>query len=58
VRAQYQNRTTSYRNIRNGFIVATSAIYVYNIVDVASAKGAKRYKLAVSPQGMTLSINF
>jgi hypothetical protein len=58
VRAQYQNRTTSYRNIRNGFIVAASAIYVYNIVDVVSAKGAKRFKLVMLPQGMTLSINF
>jgi hypothetical protein len=58
VRAQYQNSTTSYRNIRNGFIVAASAIYVYNIVDVVSAKGAKRYKLSASSQGMSLSINF
>jgi hypothetical protein len=58
VQAQYQNRAISYRNIRNGFIVAASAIYVYNIVDVVSAKGGKRYKLAASPQGMSLSINF
>jgi len=57
VREQYQNRSTSFHNIRNGFIVAASAIYIYNIVDAISAKGAKRYKVGVSPQGFTLAIN-
>jgi hypothetical protein len=57
VREQYMDRHASYRNIRNGFIVAAGAVYVFNIVDAISAKGAKRYKVGVSPQGFTFSIN-
>lgn len=56
VREQYQDRSSSYRNIRNVFIAAAGAIYVYNIVDVLAAKGAKRYKLGVSPSGVTFSM--
>jgi len=56
VREQYQDRATTYRNIRNGFIVAAGAIYAYNIVDAISAKGAKRYKLAVLPHEVTFAI--
>jgi hypothetical protein len=57
VRDQYQNLSSTYRNIRNGFIIAASAVYVYNIVDAISAKGAKRYKVGVSPSGIVLSFN-
>jgi hypothetical protein len=57
VREQYQDLSSTYRNIRNGFIIAASAVYVYNIVDAISAKGAKRYKIGVSPQGIVLSLN-
>lgn len=56
-REQYQDRSTSYRNIRNGFIAAASAIYVYNIIDAVAAKGSKRYKVRVSPTGISFAIN-
>jgi hypothetical protein len=58
VRAQYQNRTATFRNVRNGLIAAACAVYVYNIVDVVSAKGAKRYKVAIAPQGVGVIVNF
>ena len=57
VREQYYDRSTSFRNIRNGLIVAAGAIYVYNIVDAATAKGAKRYKVGMSPTGVVFSMN-
>lgn len=56
VREQYQDKSATYRNIRNGFIVAAGAIYAYNIVDAVSAKGARRYKLAVLPHEITFAI--
>lgn len=55
-REQYQDRSTSFRNVRNGLIIAASAIYVYNIIDAISAKGAKRYKVGVSPNGISFAI--
>lgn len=45
VRESYNNKSQSYRNIRNGCIVAATAIYIYNIVDVLASKGAKRHKV-------------
>ncbi len=44
VRKTYQNKSTSWGNVRNGFIVGAAAVYVYNIIDVLASKGAKRYK--------------
>lgn len=58
VRSEYQNRTATFRNLRNGFIVGAVGIYAFNIIDVLAAKGARRYKLAAAPQGMVLSIYF
>ncbi|GHT37518.1 hypothetical protein FACS189435_2660 [Bacteroidia bacterium] len=57
VREQYMDRSNSYRNIRNGLIIAASAVYVYNLVDAISAKGAKRYKATISPAGLSLVIH-
>ena len=56
LREQYQDKSTTYRNVRNGFIVAAGAVYAYNIVDAIAAKGAKRYKVSVSSAGLTLSM--
>ena len=44
LRRSYQNKSNSWQNIRNGFIIGTSAIYIYNLVDVLASKGARRYK--------------
>ena len=55
--------------MRNGFIVAASAIYIYNIIDVLASKGAKRYNnqhsIAFSPfidektnYGISLALKF
>lgn len=44
VRENYNDRSASYRNVRNGCIIAAGAVYVYNLVDAIAAKGAKRYK--------------
>ena len=43
LRQSYQNKSNTWGNMRNGFIVAASAIYIYNIIDVLASKGAKRY---------------
>lgn len=68
LRNSYQNKSTSWGNIRNGFIVGTAAVYAYNIIDVLVSKGAKRYKkrdMAIAPfvsmddsYGVSLAINF
>lgn len=68
LRNSYQNKSTNWGNIRNGFIIGTSAIYLYNLIDVLASKGAKRYAnkgLAMSPfvdydnsLGLSLSYRF
>lgn len=67
VRQQYQTHSDTYRNVRNGLIVAAGAVYIYNLIDAAVARGAKRYtprRMAVLPyadqrtQGVALSFNF
>jgi hypothetical protein len=57
VREQYVDRSTTFRNIRNGFIVAAGAVYAYNLIDAISSKGARRYKATVSPNGLSFIIN-
>ena len=44
VREIYNDKSASYRNVRNGCILAAGAVYIYNLVDAIAAKGAKRYK--------------
>lgn len=63
VRESYLDKGASYRNARNGFIVAAGAVYVYNLIDAISGKGAKRYKKVhfypyanSSAQGLSLNI--
>ena len=68
LRRSYQNKSNSWGNIRNGFIVGTSALYVYNLIDVLTSKGAKKYKknnLSFKPTsgleydcGITIALNF
>lgn len=68
LRNSYQNKSNSWGNVRNGFIVGTAAVYVYNLVDAFASKGAKRYKkrnMAVVPFvgandsfGMSIALNF
>ncbi|MDH8702424.1 hypothetical protein M2138_001788 [Dysgonomonadaceae bacterium PH5-43] len=43
LRNSYKNKSNNWGNIRNGFIIGASAIYIYNIIDVVASKGAKRY---------------
>ena len=43
LRASYQNKSNNWGNVRNGFIIGASAVYLYNIVDVITSKGAKKY---------------
>jgi len=65
LRESYQDMSSTYRNVRNGCIAAAGAIYVWNIVDALTAKGAKRYKKPkITPYadnttcGITLNMNF
>lgn len=43
LRDSYQSKSNSWGNIRNGFIICSSAVYIYNLVDVIASKGAKKY---------------
>lgn len=65
LREAYQDKSTTYRHVRNGCIAAAGVIYVWNIVDALTAKGAKRYKkMRVAPyadataQGVAFNMNF
>lgn len=65
LREIYQDKSTTYRHVRNGCIAAAGAIYIWNIVDALTAKGAKRYKkIRVAPyanvetQGVAFNMNF
>lgn len=65
LREAYQDKSTTYRHIRNGCIAAAGVIYVWNIVDALTAKGAKRYRKGrVAPyadgsaQGIAFNMNF
>lgn len=65
LREAYQDKSTTYRHVRNGCIAAAGAIYIWNIVDALTAKGAKRYKrVRISPyaddtaQGMAFNMSF
>ncbi len=42
-RESYEDKSSTYRNARNVCIAATGAVYVWNIVDALTGKGAKRY---------------
>ncbi len=43
-RAQYTDKANMWQNVRNGFIAATAAVYVWNVVDALAAKGARYVK--------------
>lgn len=65
LREAYQDKSTTYRHIRNGCIAAAGAIYVWNIVDALTARGAKRYRKGrIAPyadgsaQGIAFNMNF
>lgn len=42
--AFYRNKANHFKNIRNGFIIGASAVYVYNLIDAVAARGHMRYK--------------
>lgn len=65
VRESYLDKGANYRNVRNVFIGAAGAVYVYNLIDAIAGKGAKRYKkVQISPyigsagQGLSFNITF
>lgn len=43
-RAQYTDNANMWQNVRNGFIAATAAVYVWNVIDALTAKGARYVK--------------
>lgn len=43
-RAQYTDKANMWQNVRNGFIAATAAAYVWNVVDALASKGARYVK--------------
>lgn len=43
-RAQYTDNANMWQNVRNGFIAATAAVYVWNVVDALASKGARYVK--------------
>lgn len=65
---QYLNLAGNWENVRNVSLVAAGAVYVYNIIDAAVSKGAKKYvynnKVSLIPQynqntvGLSLVYNF
>lgn len=68
-RASYTSSANTWGNIRNGFIAAAAAVYVWNIIDAVTAKGARYVKvdgatLAMVPYatpqsaGLALNIDF
>lgn len=42
-RRSYYSYSDSFTIMRNGFCIAAVIVYIYNLVDVMTAKGAKRY---------------
>ena len=42
-RERYEDKSSTYRNARNACIAATAVVYAWNVVDVLTGKGAKRY---------------
>ena len=68
-RTSYIDKANNWTNIRNGFIAATAAVYIWNIIDAATCKGARYFKVEgasyalipyTTPQltGLALNINF
>ena len=64
-RASYTNSANNWGNIRNGFIAATAVVYVWNVVDALTSKGARYLNtLAFAPYaapdtfGLTLNLSF
>ena len=43
-RAQYTDKANMWQNVRNGFIAATAAVYVWNVIDALAAKGTRYVK--------------
>lgn len=68
-RATYTDNANMWQNVRNGCIAAAAAIYVWNVIDAVTSKGARYVKvdgttLAFTPYatplstGLALNINF
>lgn len=43
-RAQYTDNANMWQNVRNGFIAATATVYIWNVIDALTAKGARYVK--------------
>ena len=69
IRQSYINKANTMQNVRNGFIAGAAAVYVWNVIDGAVAKGKKHImigenQLNITPYftpevgGFYLSVNF
>lgn len=64
-RAAYTDNANMWQNVRNGCIAAAAAVYVWNVIDALTTKGARRVEtMAFAPfatpdgAGLALNINF
>ena len=68
-RARYTDNANLWQNVRNGFIAATAAVYVWNVIDALTSRGARYAKqgsaqFALAPYaagesvGFAMNINF
>lgn len=64
-RATYTDNANMWQNVRNGCIAAVAVVYVWNVVDALTSKGARRMEtLVLAPYattmstGLALSFNF
>lgn len=62
-RARYTDNANMWQNVRNGFIAATAAVYVWNVVDALTSKGARYVKqgsaqFAMAPYASSETVGF
>lgn len=62
-RARYTDKANMWGNIRNGFIAAAAAVYVWNFIDALTTKGGRYVKLgsaqfALAPYAGAESVGF
>jgi hypothetical protein len=60
----YTDNANTWSNVRNGFIAAAAAVYVWNVIDALTTKGARHVEtVALAPYatpdsfGLALNIN-
>lgn len=64
-RMTYTDNANTWSNVRNGFIAAAAAVYVWNVIDALTTKGTRHVEtVALAPYatpdsfGLALNINF